>query len=302
MANRDTKESLLINIDGVRRGGPAGGESHRLMDERNPDLHGPYIDYYNSWFSEVKKGIEFKKNKVCFKEIYFQPAPGVAWFWNDWGLVNKCSEDASSPLYQSFNLFLRERWIQMYGKESLLLPDIDKVHIVIEVREINKTKRNNHSSARHIKNLQQLIASLNTIPNVRVTAQNFAAIPFKEQVALSHSAGVFISMHGAGTTHIFHSAVGTPNCCALVELQPDYAVGFHDAQGYGNLARMHGLHYYRYLASDGRTTPQGTTVDINIIKKMVQDAVIAVREKPTCLHEVKDTRESIYPINLFDSL
>jgi hypothetical protein len=68
------------------------------------------------------------------------------------------------------------------------------------------------------------------------------------QVALSHSAGVFISMHGAGTTHIFHAALGQPNCCALVELFPDTTVELHAAQGYGNLARMLGFHHWRNVA------------------------------------------------------
>ena len=31
---------------------------------------------------------------------------------------------------------------------------------------------------------------------MRVTAKNFAGLSFNEQVQLSHSAGVFVSMHG----------------------------------------------------------------------------------------------------------
>jgi hypothetical protein len=67
-------------------------------------------------------------------------------------------------------------------------------------------------------------------------------------VALSHSAGVVVSMHGAGTTHIFHAALGQPNCCALVELFPDTSIELHAAQGYGNLARMLGFHHWRHVA------------------------------------------------------
>ena len=37
------------------------------------------------------------------------------------------------------------------------------VHVVIEVRSINRHKRNNHSSARHIANLAALIAALKAI-------------------------------------------------------------------------------------------------------------------------------------------
>jgi hypothetical protein len=62
---------------------------------------------------------------------------------------------------------------------------------------------------------------MNLLSNLRIRAQYFTAPSLRDQVALSHSAGVFVSMHGAGTTHIFHSAVGSPDCCALVELQPE---------------------------------------------------------------------------------
>ena len=78
LANRDTKNSILINIDGVRKGGPAGGPAHRLMEVADPDRHGPYFSYYASWFAEVKKGVEYKDQKVCFREIYFQPFPWSA--------------------------------------------------------------------------------------------------------------------------------------------------------------------------------------------------------------------------------
>ena len=46
-------DALFINMDGVRRSGPAGGEFNRLMVPNNPDELGPY-NYYSTWFSEVK--------------------------------------------------------------------------------------------------------------------------------------------------------------------------------------------------------------------------------------------------------
>lgn len=240
LANKDFADSVLLNMDGFREYGPAGGPNHRLMLASDPDNHGPYIGYYNSWFGEVKKAKDYGNKKVCFKEIYFPPTPGVPWFWNDWGQLNDCSAQAASPLYQSYNVFMRQKWRAKYGNSSLVAPPRDVVHIVIEVRAINKNKMNNHSSARHIKNLGALIAALESIPNVKVTAQDFAKLPFEKQVSLSHSASIFISMHGAGTTHIFHSALGEPNCCALVELFPDTTIEFYTAHGYGNIARMLG--------------------------------------------------------------
>jgi hypothetical protein len=83
-------------------------------------------------------------------------------------------------------------------------------------------------------------------------------------------------------------------------LFPDDTIEFHTAHGYGNLARMLGFHHSRYVASHGRTTPQGTTVDVQQILTLTQKAVQAVREKATCMHDVKDTSQSIYAKNLFD--
>ena len=292
MARRNMKQSVLINFDGLRTNGPAGGPPHRLMVPSSPDTHGPYIDYYNSWFQEVKMAMDYKSERVRFAELYVPSNPYYPWFWNSWRTENECALKESSPLYQSFNLFLRNRWSEMYGDSSLPLPDTDNVHIVLEVRPIDPKKKDEHSSARHIENVLDLVDEMKRLPNVRVTAQDFTLLPFSEQVALSHSAGVFVSMHGAGTTHIFHSAVGAPNCCALVELQPEKRLGYEETKGYANLARMHGLHYYRYAASDGRTSPSGTTVDIGMVMALIQQAVSAVGSTPSCLGDVRDTRET----------
>lgn len=98
-------------------------------------------------------------------------------------------------------------------------------------------------------------------------------------------------MHGAGTTHIFHAAIGEKDCCALVELQPDHTIGFQSAWGYANIARKLGMHYYRYEAAMGLTSIHGTTVDTGIVKKLVENAIKDIKTtNRTCLHDVKDTR------------
>ena len=99
------------------------------------------------------------------------------------------------------------------------------MHIVIEARSADPKKKI-VSTARYIPNIKELAESITTnIPNIKLTIQDFAKIPFTEQVSLSHSAGVFVAMHGAGATHIYNMAVGKKNCCAMVELQPDRANG-----------------------------------------------------------------------------
>ena len=295
LANRSPKESLLINIDGVRAGGPAGGGAHRVMEPSKPDHHGPYSEYYyDRWFNQVKKGVEYENKKVCFKELYVFPLPGVPWFWNNWGIVDECSMVSQSPLYQSFNVFLRQNLMDHLGKDILPLPPTDKIHVVIEVRKINPRKGNSHATSRYIKNLNELISVLTSIPNVKVTAQNFAELNFLQQIQLAHSASIFLSMHGAGTTHIFHAALGAKNCCGFVEMFPDETIDLHTAYGYGNLGRMLGFHHYRYVASRGSTQSDGTVVDVSKIKSMVEDAIDKISTKPTCLLDVKDTRYAIY--------
>lgn len=76
LSNHSPKDSILINMDGIRKGGPAGGPHHRIMDHDNPDNHGPYAGYYQSWFKELKRGVDYGNKRVCFKEAYFQLLPG----------------------------------------------------------------------------------------------------------------------------------------------------------------------------------------------------------------------------------
>jgi hypothetical protein len=107
------------------------------------------------------------------------------------------------------------------------------------------------------------------IQGVRGTAKDFAKLSITEQVSLAHSAGVLVTMHGAGATHIVHSALGSQNRCSLVELFPDPATGVHTIHGFGNLAKHLGMYYYRWEAPRGRTKAEGTSVDVAAVKELV---------------------------------
>jgi Glycosyltransferase 61 len=280
-------------MDGFRAGGPAGGPAHRIVRSSSPDDFGTFGDfYYKSWFQEIKKTIDFGAKKVCFSELYVPPMPGVPFIWGDWSVPSECASKSSSPLYQSFNMFLRSRLVDQFGKGSLVQPDSDNVHVVFAVRAIEAHK-SKESSARFIKNLNELVAAVKDISGVRVTVKDFAKLSVIEQVSLAHSAGVLVTMHGAGATHIVHSSLGSPNCCALVELFPDQSTGFHTIHGFGNLAKHLGMYYHRWEASHGLTKADGTVVDVSAVRGLIDSAVSSVRSKPTCLHEVRDMR---YPL------
>lgn len=267
---------MLINFDGV------GRNNQRIIIETDPDTHGPFSAYLDSWFDEVAKAVDYGQKKVCFRELYFQYLPGYPWIWENWSQSNTCAETGPSPMYQSFSLFLRDRWKAKYGPSTLPAPPSDEVHVVLEVREVG-SKKGYSGEVRAISNLEEVITAIRKIPHVKLTVQHFARLPFHEQVALSHSAGVFVSMHGAGTANIFHSAVGSPNCCALVELFPDKSTGFHTIYGFGNIARHMGMHYFRYEAQEGESSSSGTKVDVEVFSKIVENAVTAVMQKPSCV-------------------
>ena len=106
------------------------------------------------------------------------------------------------------------------------------------------------------------------------------------QVALVHSAGVFVSMHGGGAFQIFNAAVGTPHCCAMLELFPDKnAEGdFPGIRTIGNIARHMGIHYARYDPPVGSTTNKGTTLNATHVVSYIRDAVEKVRSGPARMH------------------
>ena len=195
------------------------------------------------------------------------------------------------------------RWSPTVIKPDLSggLTQADVVHVVIEARKIiaskgktEKTEKTEKSGknekseksessqtasiARYILNLEEVESEIRKIPGVIVTSEDLSVIGFKKQVSVAHSAGVFVSMHGAGTTHIYHSAIGENNCCGLVELQPDKNIGgFYHAHGFGNIARNLGMGYVRHVSADGSTTPQGTTLDARAVGETVRRMVEQVR-------------------------
>ena len=80
LSGRNGLESLMINFDGIRKGGPAGGVAHKIVKRGQPDAHGPFGLYVDSWFQEVNTAVSYGQKHVCFSEIYFQYFPGLLLF------------------------------------------------------------------------------------------------------------------------------------------------------------------------------------------------------------------------------
>ena len=169
------------------------------------------------------------------------------------------------------------------------------LHILVLVRP--KTGKAG-GNARVLSNIQELLDAIynmknvagsnGNIPPLKVTVQDMGHLPFDKQVALAHSASIFIGMHGAGIPHIFNAAIGEPNCCSLIELFPDPSIGFSHIQGFGNIARYLGMSYYRHVASAGQSSKTGgTSITIKDVITLLRHAIVDVKEKSICLHDVR---------------
>jgi hypothetical protein len=252
------------------------------MDENDPDRIGPFIDYYKSWFGTTSQAITYgDTSKVCFASAYFQPS-GRDWVWHDFHADNVCSYEGPSPIWQSFAMFCRNSFLAFYGIRDIPVPSVEEVRVVMLVR---RAENKGGSGARVITNVNALVQAIEAIaPNVRVVSADFAGMSFREQWLLMQSTSVFVAMHGAGSVHVTNMAVGSPNCCAFVELFPAESVGFSSIRGSGNVARWLGVRYYRYQTPEGKSFDvNGSVVEVGAVTDIVKRAIAHIRGNPSCV-------------------
>jgi hypothetical protein len=156
----------------------------------------------------------------CLSGIVFMcdscmiPFLGLAWVWTDWDQPSKCSTKEfftfshltstlggatsripPSPLFQSFNYYLRSKWEEKIGplpRPPAVVTESTPLHVLVLVRK--KTGKAG-GNARYIRNMQDLLRGIDLMKgqhHLKVTVQDMAELTFREQVALAHSASIFI--------------------------------------------------------------------------------------------------------------
>ena len=283
LSQRDPRESVLLNFDGLRKGGP-GGKGHRLMYPEKPDALGPFRGYFISWFNTIQKAKDYGDQKVKFREIYFQPTPGFPWVWMDYTIDSSCTFLGPSSMFQSFYLHTRRYWREKFGESSTLIPPTTSTNVLLILRKTDP-KKGAGSRARSIANLNELALELSKLDNVNVMTLDLSTLPFEDQYKVSSNSSIIVGMHGAGLGHIFHSSIGNPNCCSLIEIFPrnDQRQGYDGIKVFGNTARHLGLHYISYKNSLPLTSSGESVLDVNAIENLVRKAMYLVRNKPSCL-------------------
>ncbi|KAM7212000.1 Protein of unknown function (DUF563) domain containing protein [Rhypophila decipiens] len=106
---------------------------------------------------------------------------------------------------------------------------------------------------RNLQGQQSLLESLKRkFAGIEVTAVDFAAIPFEEQLRMIQRTDVLVGVHGAGLAHTMFLRDGVT---AVVEIQPrDMPAAY---MGFRNMANMKGIGYFRAHADPISEGPVG---------------------------------------------
>lgn len=183
---------------------------------------------------------------------------------------------------------------------------------------LTRSFRKNITSSRVIdKDLPRTFANQKDIINafksyaksksIDFMSQDLNKISFESQVRLIGNASIIVGMHGAGIASTVHMAVGTPNCCGVIEIFPPGE--FMPIRGYGNMARRMGHHYHRIeltvadntileISSKGNTVSSassgsgggstkmnvrgGSIVMPSVLIDAVEAQIKAISTKPSC--------------------
>lgn len=188
----------------------------------------------------------------------------------------KCSFVGPSTLFQRWNLHIRNN----YGLlDEARMPTNKIITLLLVVRQAKGSE-----TSRVFANPSELQSALRSIDGVAVVVQDLSLLSFTEQVQLVASSSIVIGMHGAGIASSMHMAVGTKNCCGVIEIFPkgDYSPIF----GYGNMARRMGHFYERLdLTSGGGGGGGGTHVPTESVVQLANSIIDRFKSNgSTCIH------------------
>ncbi|XP_072136636.1 EGF domain-specific O-linked N-acetylglucosamine transferase isoform X1 [Mobula birostris] len=172
----------------------------------------------------------FDQKRVCFKEVVFSLLPRMRYglFYNT-PLVPDC---LSMGMFRAFSQHVLFRL-----NITQDIPVIGKIRITFLIRS---------TQYRRILNQDELVKALKTVSVFDVRVVDYKDIGFSEQLKITYNSDIFISIHGAGLTHLL--------------FLPDWAVIFElynceDDRCYLDLARLRGIHYMTWEKAD-KVIPQ----------------------------------------------
>ena len=187
--------------------------------------------YYSDLFDSVWRTFshyperslsQFSGKVVCLREAMFPLLPRMFYgLYYNMPLVPDCY---GSGLMKAFSKHILARLnLKRYQMD----------------RQVQVTLVPRNTKFRNILNQNELVSGLKTlgIINLTVIEYNHGEISFQQQLAQTHKSDIFITMHGAGLTHLLF----LPDWGAVIEL---YNCG--DSTCYRDLASIRGVKYFTW--------------------------------------------------------
>ena len=208
-----------------------------------------------------------------------------------------CSMVGPSSLFQRWNLQVRSLYQLVARSDNKVIsknsPPIgrDTAESVITIRVLLIVRRADASRgdkyvSRVFKNEDEMIPSISKhtysfagSAQLELISQDLSALSFEDQIRLISSVHIVVGMHGAGIASTMHMAIGTPNCCGVVEIFPQGE--FMPIRGYGNMARRMGHHYQRIDLPNGNGG--ASLVPVQFVIDALEDVYKKIRSQPSCV-------------------
>lgn len=235
-----TQDVTLLNIDSFR------------MQPFYGDQANAYFNHYSRTFRRIVKAVDFgPTSTVCFKRLIMQPKPEVPFTRDGWRHSLRCPLVGPSSLYQRWNSLMRSNL--GYDDSALQTNEAFTILLIKKASKLDARKGakkdvmrgilahkasssqrlgdfDRSPSAAGISNsdelegvldeLSQVLSTSNGAVVFKVVVQDFDVLTFDEQVALVMQSSILIGMHGTGISLSMHMAVGTKNCCGVIEIFP----------------------------------------------------------------------------------
>ncbi|CAK1549869.1 unnamed protein product [Leptosia nina] len=166
---------------------------------------------------------QFRGKTVCFKNVVFPLLPRMIFgLYYNTPVIYGCER---SGLFHAFS-----KHILHSLKIPLHVRDNDKVRVTLLSRG---------TTYRSILNEQEIVKALLKVKGYHVQRVVYdRKMPFIEQLEITHNTDVFISMHGAGLTHLMF----LPDWAAVFEVY-----NCEDPNCYSDLSRLRGLKYVTWM-------------------------------------------------------
>ena len=163
--------------------------------------------------------------------------PLKGFVWEGWESDSPCSFVGPSSLFQRWNMHMR-RLFDLISDDSkgLAVKPVEKVVLLIRTERANPW--GSARSSRLFLNTDEIVEAVKkTISATRshsfvFEVHDFAKLKFVDQIRLMSETSVFIGMHGAGIAMSMFMSIGSPLCCAVLEIFPKGE--FTPARGHGS--------------------------------------------------------------------